>query len=233
MHRRLAWFLIPFALGLTLFLAPSPAQASGFVLQAQQKPPFEDEIERFEAEDARVKPPLHPVVFVGSSSIQRWSTLSSDFPHTTSLNRGFGGSEISDSVRYAKRIVTKYQPKMIVFFAGTNDLESGKSVQTVFDDFRQFVKVVREDCPSTPIIYISITPAPSRWKNLDKVEEANRLIKDYCRSNAHLRYLDVFKSFLTKDGGPRPELFVSDQLHLKPAGYAIWVRALGPLLPKD
>ena len=204
---------------------------SATLLLATRQVPFESDIERFEAQD-RVNPPASGgVVFVGSSSIVRWSTLAEDFPGYNVINRGFGGSQISDSVRFAKRIVTPYKPGMVVFFAGTNDIASGKSAQTVFEDFQQFVSVVRSDVPTVPIVYISITPAPSRWAQLDTVKAANRLIKDYCRHHQNLRFVDLFRYYLTPQGGPRPELFVADQLHMNPAGYVIWKKAIAPLLP--
>ena len=98
--------------------------------------PFEPEIRRYEAEDA--KHPVAPggIVFVGSSSIVRWKTLAQDFPHHHVINRGFGGSAVSDSVLFADRIVTPYQPKMVVFFAGSNDIASGKSAETVLKEFK-------------------------------------------------------------------------------------------------
>lgn len=201
------------------------------VIAAHRQVPFESDIERFEVQD-RVQPPAPGgVVFVGSSSIVRWTTLAEDFPGYNVINRGFGGSQISDSIRFAKRIVTPYKPSMVVFFAGTNDIASGKSAQTVFEDFQQFVSVVRSDSATVPIVYISITPAPSRWKQLDAVKTANRLIKDYCRHHPNLRFVDLFRYYLTPQGGPRPELFVADQLHMNPDGYKFWKKAIGPLLP--
>lgn len=197
----------------------------------QDQVPFESDIEKFEAQDKVSPPAPGGVVFVGSSSIVRWTTLSEDFPEYNVINRGFGGSQTSDSVRFAKRIVTPYKPSMVVFFAGTNDIAAGKSAQTVFDDFQQFVDVVRSDLPDVPIVFISITPAPSRWDKLAIVKDANRLIKDYCRHHRNLRFVDLFKNYLSPSGGPRPELFVSDQLHMNPSGYVIWKKAIGPLLP--
>jgi len=195
--------------------------------------PFESDIEKFEAQDKIQPPTPGGVVFVGSSSIVRWKTLAEDFPDYNVINRGFGGSEISDSVRFAKRIVTPYRPNMIVFFAGTNDIAGGKSAQTVADDFRQFVEEVRTELSKTTIVFISITPAPSRQAKWDVDVEANRLIADYCRHHPHMKYVDLYHQFLTADGGPRPELFVSDQLHLRPEGYEIWKKAIGPILPRS
>jgi lysophospholipase L1-like esterase len=202
------------------------------VVCQQTQVPFESDIERFEAQDA-VRPPVPGgIVFVGSSSIVRWVTLKQDFPNYNVINRGFGGSQVSDSVRFADRIVTPYKPKVVVFFAGTNDIAAGKSADTVFGDYKQFVGEVKAKLPDVKIIYISISPAPSRQQRWDEMKKANKLIKDYSHHERNLVFMDVFNQMLTQTGGPRPELFVEDQLHMKPEGYAIWVKNLTPILAK-
>ena len=201
-------------------------------LATQTDAPFESEIRKFEAEDAKNPPAPGGIVFVGSSSIVRWKTLKEDFPGYNVINRGFGGSEVSDSVRFADRIVTPYQPKMVVFFAGTNDIAAGKSAQTVFADYQQFVGKIRAKLPKAPIAYISISPAPSRWSKIDVIKKANGLIQNYSKRQRNLLFVNTYPRMVDANGGPRPELFVSDQLHMSPAGYAIWVKAVRPILPK-
>lgn len=203
---------------------------AALVVAARQDPPFEDEIRRFEAADRANPPAPGAALFVGSSSIRLWSTLAQDFPEVRTLNRGFGGSQIADSVRLVDRIVTPYRPKAIVFFAGTNDLAAGKSPETVLADYNAFVTKVRDRLPDVPIAFIAITPAPSRWANLANVKRANALVKTYSSYRPGLRFIDTYPLFLTPEGGPRPELFVGDQLHLRPEGYAIWRAAVGPVV---
>lgn len=204
-----------------------------------QQPPFEDEIQRFEASDKTHPPVPGSVLFVGSSSIRLWETLAADIPDYTTLNRGFGGSQIADSVRLVDRIVTPYKPKAIVFFAGTNDIASGKSAETVAADYRAFVEKVRSELPDVPIAYISISPAPSRWSKIGEMRRANALIRAYSEATPGLRFIDTATLMLNRIGGPRPELYVRDNLHLNAQGYAIWKAEVGRVLremlptPKD
>src|SRR2546425_5649528 len=74
---------------------------AGLALGEAQTNKWAAEIQAFEASDRTNPPPKAPVVFVGSSSIRLWKTLAQDFPKHHVLNRGFGGSEISDSAYYA------------------------------------------------------------------------------------------------------------------------------------
>src|SRR5436190_8670970 len=130
---------------------------------------WEVEILALEANDRTNPPPKAPVVFVGSSSIRLWKTLAQDFPKHHVLNRGFGGSEISDSVQYADRIVIPYRPRLVVMYAGGNDIHNGKTPETVFHDFQAFVAKVHAAAPSARIAYISIAPNPARWSEVEKV----------------------------------------------------------------
>src|SRR5689334_8030273 len=72
---------------------------------------WEPEIRAFEAQDRKTPPPANQIVFVGSSSIVLWD-LKKFFPDLTTINRGFGGSDMIDSVHYADRIVIPYKPRI-------------------------------------------------------------------------------------------------------------------------
>ena len=67
-------------------------------------------IDAFVKADAAHPPAKGGVVFVGSSTIVKWTTLEKDFPGLPIIKRGFGGSLLSDSVFYADRIVIPYAP---------------------------------------------------------------------------------------------------------------------------
>ena len=188
---------------------------------------FEKEIRAFEASDRTNPPPQHAVLFIGSSSIRMWKTLAQDFPEYRVINRGFGGSQIADSIYFADRIVIPYQPSVIVFYAGGNDINAGKSSQQVANDFKEFVAKVRAKLPTTHIAYISIAGNPARWSQVDRVREANKLIKDFTAQQPRLSFIDVFPHMLAADGLPRPEIFIADRLHMNEKGYAIWKRIVG------
>ncbi len=191
---------------------------------------FESEIKAFEAADKTNPPPRQAVLFVGSSSIRLWKTLARDFPVSKTINRGFGGSRIADSLAYADRIIFPYKPKMIVIYAGDNDIAAGKSPEEVFADFAALVQKIHSKLPRTRIGFISIKPSPARWQLVDKSRAANRLISEHCANNKRLVYIDVFTPMLGAEGTPRAELFVEDNLHLNAKGYELWTRVIAPHL---
>ncbi len=192
---------------------------------------WEKQMATFADDDAKKPFPTGETVFVGSSSIRMWK-LPDSFGERKVLNRGFGGSQIVDSVTYLDTLVIKHKPKTVVLYAGDNDLASGKSVEKVVDDFKAFVSKLQAALPETKIIYIGIKPSISRWKMVDKVRAANREIQSFAGSSKNVVFIDIDKPMLGASGEPNPELFLKDGLHMTPAGYKVWTSLLMPHLEK-
>ena len=114
---------------------------------------WETKIRGFEARDAERMPPPGGILFVGSSSIVGWK-LEECFPDLPVINRGFGGSHVADSLHFAERIILPYRPKIVVLYAGDNDVAAGKSPQRVLDDFQRLVQKVHDALPNTRILFI-------------------------------------------------------------------------------
>jgi lysophospholipase L1-like esterase len=225
----------------TLLLVAALSAAVGVRTPAQcpPKPPaqlvgagqrFEDEIASFEAADRISPPPKGSVLFVGSSSIRVWPNLKADFPNLDVLQRGFGGSTLDEVDHYAPRIVLPYCPRLIVLYAGDNDLAEGRAPEQILADFKTFVGLVRPPMPKTRIVFVSIKPSTARVALLGKMREANALVRHYIATDPSLTYVDVFTPMLGPTGVPRGELFQSDGLHMNAEGYAIWRGLLEPLV---
>jgi len=191
---------------------------------------FAKDINAFSNSDATNPPPRGAILFIGSSSIRLWKTLNSDFPDHRVINRGFGGSQIFDSVNYSERIVLPYRPRKIVMYAGANDINAGKSPEEVLRDYKAFVAKVHASLPKTKIAFITISPNPARWAQVDKVRETNRLVEEYSAHDPRLSFINAFPHMLGSDGLPRPDIFVADRLHMNELGYALWKDILGPNL---
>ncbi len=192
---------------------------------------FAAEIKAFAEWDSRNAVPADPVLFVGSSSIRLWRTHES-FPDLPVVNRGFGGSQVSDVIHFADRIVFPYKARVIVLYAGDNDLAAGKSAQRVFQDCRRFIGLVHARQPATRIVLIGIKPSRARWSLWPAAQKANDLLADFCKSDNRLFFTDLGPPLLGPDGMPKADLFLKDQLHLNAQGYAIWSRALTGVLQK-
>ena len=196
-------------------LAPQP---SAEALPADA--PFRDEIIKFADQDRETTPLACAVLFVGSSSIRLWASLAQDMAPLPVINRGFGGSKISEVNLYFDRIVTPYRPRAIVFYAGENNLDANEAPAAVVEQFRQFVELKRSRLGKTPVFYISAKPSKLRFNQLARQAELNNAVRALAASSSDLTYIDVVSPMLV-NGQPR-DIYVEDGLHMSPAGYLIW-----------
>lgn len=190
---------------------------------------FRQEIDQFDQWDAKNSFPQDAILFVGSSSIRFWKTHEA-FPEYPVINRGFGGSHISDVQYFYDQVIGKYKPSIIVFYAGDNDIAAGKTIGQVLDDYKAITDHILRDFPDVKFIYVPIKPSSSRWSYWSKMDEANTRIKAYNRKNNHLYYVDLATPLLNSEKKPKDELFRDDLLHLNENGYQLWNQILRPKL---
>jgi len=189
---------------------------------------WETDIQKFEQLDKSATYPEDAILFAGSSSIRLWETLEEDMAPYSVIQRGFGGSKLSDMVVYAERIVDPHPCKAIVIFIA-NDISGGekdKSPEEVAGLFRILLKTIRKTHPDTPVFWIAVTPSPSRWKVWTEIQQASGLIKNICDNQRNTYFIRTDFAFLGENGKPIPELYRDDNLHLSPEGYAVWTEII-------
>jgi len=214
---------------LTAIVALATSLAPRAMAQTAER--WDPAIQKFEEGDKVSPPPQNGVLFIGASSIVRWN-LPEYFPElgAKAINRGFGGSQSVDAVRYVDRIVVPYHPRVVVYYAGDNDVEANIPAQEIAHQFALFDQKVHAALPQTRIVFISIKPSIRRWKWIDTIKSANAMVKEYCATHPNLAFMDIEQQMLGADGKPNPALLVEDGLHMTPAGYKIWTAALKPLV---
>jgi len=200
--------------------------ASGaFALTPADPARFEKAIQAFEASDQAQAPPKDLTLFTGASNIRRWSSLPERFKKIKVLNRGFGGSQISDVLHFADRMVIKYQPKHIYLNSGGNDLHSGRTPEEVLAAFEAFTVKVKKDLPQAKLSFLSIPPSPARWDEVELVKTTNQLISSFC-ARSGVEFIDIFPLLLGSNGKPRSDFYVEDKLHFSEAGYDVVTSAI-------
>jgi lysophospholipase L1-like esterase len=194
---------------------------------------WEKEIAAFEASDRVSPPPRGEIVFVGSSTIHHWDTAAS-FPDLKTINRGVWvdgqGFELGDTLRFVDRIVIPYQPRVIVVYAGDNDISGGKTSEQVVVDAEKFVRRVRAKLPDVRIVFIGLKPSIARWIQVDRMRITNAMLRQLCERDDRIAYVDVDGPMMGWDEKPRRELFTDDGLHLSAEGYRLWATLLRPFL---
>jgi lysophospholipase L1-like esterase len=209
MKKVTCWILACF-----LFLGITTAQTN----------PFEKEIIAFELKDSANKPMTGQIMLYGSSTMRFWASCEKDF-YTKNLkvvNRGFGGSQTSDANLFFERVVVPHKPKYIFFYEGDNDINAGKSVETVAADYQILLQKLKKQLPKTKFIICAIKPSPSRMQHFDKQKEMNQHFAQLAKKNRRVYYLDTFSIMLDKDGKPDARFFIKDMLHMNADGYALW-----------
>jgi lysophospholipase L1-like esterase len=211
---------------------PSTANplASSDYLSAQAR--WKADFTAFATADKDHQPADGGVLFVGSSTIRLWNSLADDFRELpVVINRGFGGSTMHDCSLFARDLVVRYKPRLVLVYAGDNDLAEGRTPMQVLESFAHFAGKVRAELPDARIAYISIKPSPSREKLMPKMRETNEVIAAYLKRLPNSEYIDIFTPMLGADGQPRAELFRGDKLHLNEQGYRLWKSVIASHLP--
>jgi len=195
---------------------------------AQTPAPFAAEMARFAQMDRAFPPQMCETVMTGSSSVRFWSTAHTDLAPLNIINRGFGGSQIADVNFHFNTVIAPYKPRRIVFYAGDNDINAGKSPGEVFADFEKFMALKTASLGETPVYVIAVKPSKARLDQLPQQNEVNARFKAMADARADLVYIDVVTPMM--DGAVPRDIFVADDLHMTPAGYVIWTRAVRPVL---
>lgn len=224
--RLFALALSSLALAACATLEPAPVQTP-----PPSAPRFEEAVAAFEAADGAAMPPKCATLFVGSSSIRFWRTLRQDFPDRAVINRGFGGSTVWEVNAYFDRVVAPYKPKEIVFYAGDNDINAGRTPDDAYADFAAFMTLKDKALGRTPVYFISAKPSKSRLDQLPAQARFNAKVKALADRRDDLAYIDVATPMLKPDGSPK-DIFVEDNLHMTPEGYAIWTPIVDAALDK-
>lgn len=191
---------------------------------------FDKEIAAFDASDGKSAPGKGGIVFTGSSSI-RLLDIPRFFPDLKALNRGFGGSHISEVNHYLERCVLRYEPSLVVFYCGGNDLWDKKTPEQVEEDFMEFRTRLFQRVPDAKLLVLAVRPSPARESIRSIEADLNARFKKAAETDKRITYLsDSCDRYLDRSGKPILERFVSDGLHMSDAGYEIWKEILTPYL---
>lgn len=194
--------------------------------------PFTGAIRQFKENDRLNPPPEDAILFIGSSSFTMWQDVQDYFPEYTIINRGFGGSILTDQIRFADQIVFPYSPRQVVIYCGENDLANSDTVsgEMVIERAITLFNLIRSEMPDAKITYISMKPSPSRWHLAEKFIHGNQGICEFIESQPNASFIDIWDRMLDDSDRPDQDLFLEDMLHMNKKGYVIWQQAIEPEL---
>ncbi|MFY1045861.1 GDSL-type esterase/lipase family protein [Chryseobacterium sp. GP-SGM7] len=200
---------------------------------AQEKQPmFWQDIQNFKKIDQDTAPPKNSILLLGSSSFTKWKNVSDYFPGKVIINRGFGGSRLTDLNYFSEDLLNPYEPKQIIIYCGENDFADNDKLKAdvVVDRYKTFYKKIRAKFPNTQVDYISIKYSPSREKLWPQMKEANKKMAKFMKKEKNADFIDITKVMNDSNGNIRKDLFVEDMLHMTPEGYRLWTSVMNPYM---
>ncbi|WP_163324703.1 GDSL-type esterase/lipase family protein [Draconibacterium mangrovi] len=174
------------------------------------------------------------IIFLGNSITDgcEWAEL---FNNSKIKNRGISG-DVTEGVLFRLNEVTESQPEKVFLLIGINDLARGISRDTVFSNICRIAERIKADSPKTQLYLQSILPVNPEFGKFQghcsKTEEIlwiNQQLRGWCAQTS-VQFVDLFSRFKNDDSNWMNPLYTNDGLHLKGAGYMVWVESIGKYL---
>ena len=186
------------------------------------------------ADSKAASPERGGIVFVGSSIFRYWTHLTDQMAPLPVLNRAIAGTVTYDMLERIGQLVLPYQPRIVVYYCGSNDISSGEDAGPIIERTKQFIQVLHEKLPNSFFYYTSIQKAPEKRARWDVVAAVNREMEQYSRQAVNVGYIDLNSVLFDSRNNLRRDLFLSDGLHFRPdsTAYAEFSQIVKPILTK-
>ena len=142
------------------------------------------------------------------------------------LNSKFGKFGILSTNTKLKRIILPLLPKILIIYAGDNDIANGVSENEIIREFQIFCNDISKALPNTKCFFISIKPSPLREDFLKVIQSVNIKIKNICKLSNQWKYIDIHSNMLDNHGKPDKLLYDNDPLHMNFKGYKILTQSI-------
>jgi lysophospholipase L1-like esterase len=194
---------------------------------------YADDIAKFVAADKVTPPPQNALLIVGSSSARYWVSAPEDFKPYPVINRGFGGSKTTEVLAYMDQVALPYHPRVVIYFAGTNDLGGGAKAEDVLENIKKFVEKLRSENPNCGVVIMSALKAPRRKAQWEEFDKYNTLVEKFCASGKNLYFANHNPAMNKPNGEPKTELYREEgnsAMHANAAGYVEIVKIVRPIV---
>jgi lysophospholipase L1-like esterase len=186
------------------------------------------------AQPGAASPQHGGIVFTGSSIFQYWTHLKEQMAPLPVLNRAIAGTVTQDMLNRIGQLVLPYQPRIVVYYCGSNDIGIGEEAGPIIERTKRFVALLHEKLPNAFFFYASINKAPSKRESWDVVDAVNGEMERYSRQAPRVGYIDLNAVLFDRHNRLREELFLPDGLHFRPdsSAYPEFAQIVKPILTK-
>lgn len=171
----------------------------------------------------------HNVVLVGDSITEAFE-VTRFFPGRRVLNRGIGADVIGNGLPADDRrgvlrrldcSVFECSASDVFLMIGVNDLNGGRSLDTMEAGYREILQTIRDRAPTVRVHVQSLLPTRGRFAGVNgSVREFNGRIKRLAEEFGY-KYMDLHPLFVD-DKGELKAGFTADGIHLTEPAYEIW-----------
>jgi lysophospholipase L1-like esterase len=172
------------------------------------------------------------IICIGSSHMQLWKSVKEDLAPLTVTNYGVGGSRMTQAADlFIDNLVIPFKPRAVILYEGSNDINAGTKPEDVLANFQKIHRKFHAALPDSRLYVLGIVPSPGkRFDKIDELKKANTLLAQECATQPWMKFIDVTSSLLGADGRPKEELFIPGNIHMLPAGYAVWKSVIAPVV---
>lgn len=194
-----------------------------YQLRFSRRPYWDMRLEHFR--QLRSKP---KIVMLGDSITANgeWQEM---FPDASIINRGIDGDTTVDILSRLDEVMAR-RPKAVFILVGFNDLFSGRSVETVINNYKQ---ILADLSGGGTHIYIQSAILPGGnipYGTRRAIAALNSELAGIAASSEYLIFIDLNERLAT-NGMLDPELTL-DGVHLNGKGYSIWAEMIAPHISK-
>ncbi len=210
--------------------APSPLVPS--YVPAGQSLKYEADVQKFLEADRTTPPPTDGILFIGSSIFRQWEQLSEQMAPLPVFNRAFGGSRTWELLHYMDQIVIPYRPRFVVYYCGSNDVNSKQDASGIATRVAAFFDRVHVALPKTQTFFVTIQRSPDKRARWAVVDSANALVAQYVTRHSFAHSIDLNPVLVDATGNVRGALYRPDSLHFVPSTYNEFAAVIKPVLER-
>lgn len=164
------------------------------------------------------------VVMLGDERMRccNWQAL---WPDARIANLSEENATIAD-VRQKIKTLGDVQPSKMVLMLGYSDLDCGRPVNDVYEDFTALADTIVALFPQTEMLFVSQLPVGQNLRygsgkvSVENLLAYNLLMKVYLIEKG-FTYIDLYESFKSGDGCLRSDYDNGDGFHLTPSAYMV------------
>jgi lysophospholipase L1-like esterase len=172
------------------------------------------------------------VICLGSSHMQYWKSVKEDLAPLTVHNFGIGGSRMNQAADlFVENLAIPFKPRAVILYEGSNDINAGTSPDEVLAAFRRLHGKLHAALPQARLYVLGVVPSPGkRFEKIADLRKTNELLAKECATQPWMKFIDITEPLIGADGKPREELFKPGDIHMLPAGYAVWKSVIAPVV---